>query len=182
MENNKDNSDVAYEDFIQHYEKWVNIYRLVGMTAPNGPVRDGRRLHLRFGYPNEGWSGYIIEETSGGYNVYGVTTERRNEPSESLKGFFACIEDAGKYVIWNLGENLRVSCRVDPVGWSWEDMELDPRVEWVSIAKFVSKYVLESDPSRYFILQAGGVQPENRLLPLTYDELDMILMAGLPGI
>jgi len=64
--------------------------------------------------------------------------------------------------------------------WAWEDAGLDPRVQQTSLEKYVSKYSLKSDPSRYFILQAGGVQPVNHLLPLTYGELDAQLLAGMP--
>lgn len=64
--------------------------------------------------------------------------------------------------------------------WAWEDAGLDPRVQQTSLEKFVSKYALKSNPSRYFILRAGGIQPVNRLLPLTYAELDAQLLAGMP--
>jgi hypothetical protein len=172
--------DPLYLDFIEHYRKWISIYSKAGHPPPDEPVWENGQLHLRSGYPYDGWTSYIITAATGGYNVLAATTERRNTPSESLKGFFSNIDDAGKYVIWNAGENLRVSCRVDPVGGACEDMGLDPRVEQISVDKYVSKYILKSDPSRYFVLQAGGVQPENRLLPLTYEELDGILTADLP--
>ena len=174
--------DPAYADFIARYNMWLDRYALAGNRAPDAPLWEAGRLHLRFGYPNEGWSAYVVDKVDGGYNVSAVTTERRSVPSEGVKGFFANIDDAGKYVIWNIGENLRVSCRLDPVGWAWEDAGLDRRVDRVALGDFVSRYSLKSDPARYFTLYAGGVQPENRLLPLTYDELDRVLTAGLPGL
>lgn len=182
MRNSEDVADSLYFDFIDHYRKWIGIYSAAGQPAPDEPVWEDGRLHLRSGYPYDGWTSYIIDDAPGGFKVLTATTERRNSPSESLKGFFSNVDDAGKYIIWNTGENLRVACRVDPIGWAWEDMGLDPRVEQISLDKYVSKYVLKSDTSRYFILQAGGVQPENRLLPLTYDELDEILAADLPRV
>ncbi|WP_142239740.1 hypothetical protein [Mycobacterium sp. ST-F2] len=73
-----------------------------------------------------------------------------------------------------------MSSRLDPTMWAWQDAGLDPRVQQTSLGKFVSKFQLKSDPSKYFILRRGGVQPENHLLPLTYDELDAQLLAGMP--
>lgn len=66
--------------------------------------------------------------------------------------------------------------------WSWEDLGLDPRVQHIPLGKYKSKYVLKSDPTRFFVLKAGGVRPENRLLPLTYDELDEMITADIPGL
>lgn len=174
--------DPVYVEFLRHYEKWRSIYEQVGRPARDEPVWEDGRLLLRMGYPLDGWTAYVVSESRGGYNVSTATTERRNEPVESVMGFFSDVDDAGKYVIWNVGESLRVSCRIDPVEWGWEDMGLDPRVEHVPLGKYESKYVLKSDPTRFFILNAGGVRPENRLLPLTYEELDEVLTAGIPGL
>jgi len=177
----EDDIDPAYKQFLQRYEKWRLIYNKAGQPSRDEPEWENGRLHLRQGYPHDGWTAYIISDFHDGYNVLTSTTERRNEPTERVAGFFSDLEDAGKYVIWNVGESLRVTCRIDPVGWQWEDLGLDPRVEQISLGKYESKYVLKSNPARYFILKVGGVQPENRLLPLTYDELDEILTVGIPS-
>lgn len=173
---------IAYREFPHRYEKWRLIYSTAGRPSRDEPKWEDGRLFLHVGYPHDGWTAYIISEVCDGYNILTSTTERRNEPTEGVVGFFSDLEDAGKYVIWNVGESLRVTCRIDPVGWQWEDSGLDPRVEQISLGKYESKYVIKSNPARYFILKAGGVQPENRLLPLTYGELDEILTAGIPGL
>lgn len=177
---NTSSADPRLAELVNRYDKWRHIYTYAGQPACDAPVWESNRLNLREGYPHQDWTAYIVEPTDGGFNVLTATTERRNEPLEGLSGFFTDADDAGKYVIWNIGENLRVSLRLDPIEWAWQDAGLDPRVQQTSIEKFVSKYELKSDPSRYFILQRGGVQPENHLLPLTYDELDAQLLAGMP--
>ena len=63
---------------------------------------------------------------------------------------------------------------------SWRAAGLDPRVTQTSVGEFGSKFELKIDPSRYSVLRAGAVQPENRLLTLTYSELDELLLEGLP--
>jgi hypothetical protein len=146
--------------------------------CPNASFRGPKRTSQ--GNPYPGRTAYLIESKGGGYDVLKSTTERRNEPLESLRAFFTCIDDAGKYIVLNIGDSLRIDCRIDPIYWAWEDSGLDPRVTQTSLGEYVSKFELKEDPNRYFVLQAGGIQPENRLLPLTYDELDGLLLDGMP--
>src|SRR6185312_9487523 len=124
--------DPKLAELVDRYDRWRRIYTYAGKPARDEPVWESGRLELRQGYPYPEWTSYIVEPTDGGYNVLTATTERRNEPLESLSGFFTDATDAGKYVIWNIGEDLRVSCRLDPIGWEWEDAGLDPRVEQTS--------------------------------------------------
>jgi hypothetical protein len=173
-------SDPAVEELISRCEKWRRIYTYAGKPPMDEPLWEDGRLNLRAGYPYPGWTAYIIESKGGGYDVLKSTTERRNEPLESLRAFFTCIDDAGKYIVLNIGDSLRIDCRIDPIYWAWEDSGLDPRVTQTSLGEYVSKFELKEDPNRYFVLQAGGIQPENRLLPLTYDELDGLLLDGMP--
>jgi hypothetical protein len=173
-------SDPGLEELLGRYEKWRQIYAYAGKPAMDEPYLGSGRLLFRAGYPFPGWTAYVIEAKDGGYNVLRATTERRNEPLETLRGFFSSLNDAGKYVISNIGDSLRIDLRIDPIYWTWEDSGLDPRVIQTSVGQFVSKFELKENPSRYFVLQAGGIQPENQLLPLTYDELDELLVDGLP--
>lgn len=172
----------GFDELLSRYEKWRRISSAAGETAPDEPAWDGNRLYLRYGYPYPDWTGNIIEPTaSGGYQVLRVTTERRNEPAEYPTAYFSRLEDAGKYVIWNNGESVRMHVGLRPLTQIWREEGLDPRVTQVSLDTYVSKFELKSDPTRYFILyRAGGIQPENRLLPLTYDELDSVLQQGMP--
>ncbi len=170
----------GFDELIARYEGWRKIYGQLGQPPPDEPVWAAGRLNLRSGYPYPDWWAFVVEPVGDGFNVLRVTTERRNEPLETLAAFFTDIEDAGKYIIVNIGDDLRISLRLDPIEWAWEDAGLDPRVEQTSVSRYVSKFALKDDPERYFILQAGGVQPENRLLPLTYGEIDRLLFDGLP--
>lgn len=171
--------DLGFAELIGQYEKWRRIYACAGEPAWDEPVWEDGRLNLRYGYPHMDWSGYTIESRDSGFDLMRVSTERRKEPLEGLVGFFSHLEDLGKCLLFSIGESLRISLRIDPIEWSWPD-GLDPRVKQTSLDTYVSKYELKDDPGRYCILQAGGVQPENRLLPMTYDELDSALLEGMP--
>jgi hypothetical protein len=173
-------TDPGFAELINQYERWRLIYSYAGKPARDEPVLENGRLNFRYGYPHPDWTAYIVEPKGNGYNVLRATTERRNEPDESVAGFFSHLEDAGKYIIWYIGESVRMHCWLPPLTTSWRAAGLDSRVKQISLDKYVSKYELKDDPSRYFVLQAGGVQPENRLLPLTYGELDAALLDGMP--
>jgi len=175
-------SAVGFDELIDRYEQWRKIYARLGQSPRDEAAWKDGRLHLRSGYPYPDWSGYVIESVDGGFNVLTVTSERRNEPLETLAAFFTDIDDAGKYIIVNIGDDLRIRLRLDPIEWAWEDAGLDPRVEQTSLAEYVSKFELKDQPRRYFVLQAGGVQPENRLLPMTYDEIDQLLLDGIGNV
>lgn len=179
-----DSADVtptaSFSQLVARYDKWRRIYSLVGEPPKDEAVWEDSRLCLRAGYPQPGWTGYIIEPEGSGCSVSTVTSERRNEPVESLSGFFSFVDDAGKYIVLKIGESLRIRLRLDPVEWGWEDAGLDRRVRQVSLDRYVSKFELKDDPSRYIVLQVGGDQPESKLLTLTYDELDDLLLDGMP--
>lgn len=173
-------TDPHLDKLISRWQRWRRIYTSAGQPAHDEPRWEAGRLHLRHGYPLPGWTSYIVDPADGGYYVLTATTERRNSPLEASAGFFTDADDVSKYIIWTLGETLRMNRRLDPIAWAWEDSGLDARVRWTPRAEFVSKYELIADPSRYFILRTGGIQPENRLLPLTYDELVDQLLDGMP--
>lgn len=173
-------SRVDSAQLIRRYEKWRRIYSYAGQPAPDAPEWADGRLNFREGYPYEDWTAYILEPKDTGYQVLRATTERRNEPLEGIVGYFSHLEDAGKYILWEAAVGVRVTLRLPSISQAWRAAGLDPRVKQTSLDTYVSKYELKDDPSRYFILQVGGVQPENRLLPLTYDELDSVLLEGMP--
>lgn len=170
----------AWRDLISRYQKWRRIYALAGKAPKDEPAWEAGRLHLRSGFPYPGWTAYVLQPDNEGCEVLRVTSEHRNEPLESLCGVFSSVEGAGKYVLLNVGESLRISLRLDPIEWAWEDAGLDHRVRQLSLGQYVSKFELKDDPTEYFVLQVGGIQPENKLLTLTYDELDALLLDGMP--
>lgn len=167
-------------DFLSEYEKWRQIYTYAGTPPRDEPDWEAGRLYLREGYPYPGWLGYILDASEGGYRVFTVTTERRNEPFESLAATFSDIDDAGKYIVWKVGSYLRIDLGLPSLTQRWTHEGLDHRVQVERLAEFESKFELKDDPARYFVIRMGGVQPENRLLPMTYEELDALLLEGMP--
>lgn len=174
----EDQHDLA--TFISRYNRWRSMFSRAGEPAPQEAVRDGDRIVLRQGYPYEGWTGYVIEPGSGGYRVLSVTTERRVEPLESLRGFFSTFELAGKYILWKIGGDLRVSCDVVSLEMLRRPALLAPGVRAVPLEQYETRYELIDDPAVFMVIRAGGIQPENCLLTMTYDELDQALEDGLP--
>ncbi|SKY53485.1 Uncharacterised protein [Mycobacteroides abscessus subsp. bolletii] len=174
--------DPGFAELIRRYAEWRQIYTRVGRPVGDEPVWENNRLNLRYGYPYPDWTGHVIEPTpSGGYQILRVTTERRNEPAEYPTAYFSHLDDAGKYIIWKTAVGARQALNLPSLSQEWRAAGLDPRVSQVSLDTYVSKFELKSDPTRYFIMyRAGGIQPENRLLPLTYDELDSVLQQGMP--
>lgn len=173
-------ADRGFVELINRYEKWRRIAAFVGQTTPDEPTWEDKRLCFRYGYPYDGWSGYVIEPHNTGYNLLSVTTERRAEPAEYLDAYFSRLQDAGKYIIWNNGESVRMHCKLPPVTPRWRAEGLDPRVEKVVLSDKTARYSLKTDHETYFEAFAGGIKPENRLLALSYDELDAILLGGMP--
>jgi hypothetical protein len=173
-------ADPMFAELISRYEKWHRLFAAAGKAVPNEPVQEDGRLNFRDGYPHQGWTAYIIEPKDGGYVVLRASTERRNEPAESHLAFFSRLEDAGKLVIWYVGEGLRMDCWLTPVTRVWQAEGLDPRVQKVQVSDQIARYSLKTDPGAYFEAYSGGIKPENHLLPLSYDELDSVLLEGMP--
>ncbi|MCV7347337.1 hypothetical protein [Mycolicibacterium rhodesiae] len=180
MYSSENGAAAEWQNLLARYEKWRRVYALAGKAPRDDPVWEAGRLHLRSGFPYPGWAGFILQPNDVGWAVLRVTSERRNEPLESLCGVFSSVDEAGKYIVLKVGEYLRIDLRLDPIEWAWEDSGLDQRVRQLSIEQYVSRFELKDDPSRYFVLQVGGVQPVNKLLTLSYDELDALLLEGMP--
>ncbi|MGB8391475.1 hypothetical protein [Mycobacterium sp.] len=174
----EDDPDVA--ELLARYSKWRRIYGYAGESPPDEANWESGRLFFRFGYPHPDWWAYVLEGTGDGrYRVLRVSTERSITPIESSKGNFARIQDAGKFMIYEVAESLRISCRLEPLSWKWDDAGLDPQVEAHIESDRVVKYVLRSNPDAYFIMTRGDM-PYSHILPLSYDELDALLLDGFP--
>lgn len=166
-------------EFINRYNRWREAYSHSGHPTPQAPVFEDGRLLLRYGYPFDGWSGFVIEPCDGGYALRSITTERRNGPLESPRAFFSDFELAGKYMIWLIGGDVRVNCGAESLEMLWGP-SLAAGVTDIPIEKFKTRYELTNRAAVYMIINAGGIQPENRLLVLSYDALDQALEDGLP--
>lgn len=169
---NFDQSDPDILELLGRYEKWREIYGLVGKPPPGEPLWENGRLLFRFGYPSPDWWAFVLEGTDDGrYRVLRSSTERSNTPAESSKGVFSRIKDAGKFMIYSVGESLRIDCRLEPLAWKWDDAGIDPQVEVEVESDRVVKYVLRTDPDAYFIMGPSDKR-YSHILPLTYDQLD----------
>jgi hypothetical protein len=175
-----DGRPIGSGEFLDRYNYWRKMYALRGISGPQEPFWDGNRLILREGFPGEGWGGFIIEPEASGYNVSAISTERRAEPLLSLLGYFSTFALAGKFIIWNIGENLRVRCRISSLELLWSPATLAPGVRAVSLAKYRTRYELIANPSAFLVFEAGGIQPENHLLTLSFEALERALEDGLP--
>jgi hypothetical protein len=177
-----DKADPDVIELVDRYERWRRIYRYAEKMPPNEPDWENGRLWFRYGYPYPDWTAYILQATAdGGYRVFRATTERRETPAESPRGgTFARLQDAGKYIIFNVGEKLRIECRMKPINLEWADAGLDPRVDKLIIDENWAKYVLRSNPASYFTTVSRGIAPYNHILPLSYDQLDDVVLDGFP--
>jgi hypothetical protein len=166
-------------ELISHYNKWRQIYRYADNFEPNEPDWDDGRLYFRKGYPHPDWSALILASAPDGhYKVLHASTERRNTPIESTRAVFSRVEDAGKYIIYEVGDLLRVSLGLVPLEQKWRDAGLDEQVSKIILSDKQARYELRRDESAYFVAYSGGVQPYNHILALSYDQLDSELLDG----
>lgn len=173
-------ADPEIDELLRRYENWRWICNYAG-NAPWDPAdREDGRLHFRYGYPHPDWWGYVIEtEKNSSYRVLYVSTERRITPVESAQGTFSRFQDAGKFVIYKVGAYLRSARRMEMIGPKWRADGLDPRVDTQVESDQVVKYVLRNHPDAYFIMTLGDM-PYSHILPMSYDELDAVLLEGFP--
>ena len=171
----------ATSELIEHYNKWRIIFSGTSEMVPNEPDWENGRLYFRNGYPNPDWSAFIVDVTDDGlYKVTHASTERREYPVESLHALFSRLEDAGKYIVYEVADLLRVAQQLEPLDRKWRAAGLDPRVNKITISEKQARYELRDDPAAFFLAYSGGVQPYNHILPLSYGELDAALLDGFP--
>ncbi|CAJ1509560.1 hypothetical protein [[Mycobacterium] burgundiense] len=170
----------GFTELARRYEKWRQIAAYAGYIVPDEPAREGDRLNFRYGYPNEGWTGRTIAPRGTGFDVYSATTERRVDPAVRLEAHFSRFEDAGKFILWNNAEGIRMHCGLPPVTRAWRTAGLNPGVEKRDLTDGLARYALKNNPAIYLDAYAGGIKPENHLLVLSYDDLDAVLLAGMP--
>jgi hypothetical protein len=173
-------ADPEIDELLRRYESWRWICHYAG-NAPWDPAdTENGRLHFRYGYPHPDWWGYVIEGVqNGGYRVLYVSTERRTTPVESSQGVFSRVQDAGKFIIYKVGTYLRSAQRMEMIGPKWRSAGLDPQVDAQVESDEVVRYVLRSNPDAYFVMTLGDM-PYSHILPMSYHELDAVLLEGFP--
>ncbi|MGE2837133.1 hypothetical protein [Mycobacterium sp. SMC-4] len=168
-------------ELLARYNRWRDIYTQAGVPAWDYPEVSAGRLYFRHGYPHPDWYGFAIsQDADDHFAVLKVSTERRNTPAEGVDTTFSSIREAGKYIIYNIGNFLRIERRLDPISWSFRDAGMSPEVEKVLISERYARYQLRESPETYFITGARGISWTNWLLTLSYDDVDRRLSDGLP--
>lgn len=171
----KDDPDIA--ELLARYNSWRRIYHYAGESPPDEADWENDRLFFRFGFPHPDWWAYVLEGVNGEYAVSRVSTERSAVPFETPKGRFSRIQDAGKFMIYEVAESLRISHRLEPLSWKWDDEGLDPHVDAHIKSDREVKYVLRDNPHVFFVMTRGDAF-YTHILPLSYDELDAKLLEG----
>ncbi len=191
--------DTGLLEVADRYETWRRRWVSVTGKEPSrdAPELSDGRLWFRDGYPHPDWTARIIESSNVGYLVLSVTTERRNTPRAAVEAVFSHLEDAGKYVIAFIGDMLRLEYKLEPLYRQWRTFGVDSALEKGAaddeivqfiadyndvsrdtVQRLVYKYSVKAQPARYAHL-ATADEPTSRVLTLSYDELDAILIDGL---
>ncbi|WP_293349482.1 hypothetical protein [Mycobacterium sp.] len=186
-------------ELISRYDAWRSRWTAVtGNESSWGAAEllDGR-LWIRDGYPYPDWKAKVIEPCELGYLVLSATTERSNSPRTAIESVFSNLDDAGKYVIVNLGDMVRRKRNIEPLYRKWQRSGLysdltkepvdEPVVQFIAdyngveddlVRQFIHKYSLRERPDRYAYLTPAD-EPKSRILVESYDALDEVLTEGL---
>lgn len=201
-----------FREVTRRFERWRNIAKVIGQEPYDEPDFENGRLYFRYGYTAQAanwpdvdtkgdWSAYVIE--SSGADLFNVTRslwhERDVERSHDLEAVFSQPEDAGKYVIAQVVDTIRIGCRAESQFIRWERQGLDPAVCVVRppdsliqyfvdsrpgtqlqfAEEYLKQYLRNSNPSAYGVTLPAN-WPYMQVIRLSFDELDTELLDGLP--
>jgi hypothetical protein len=186
-------------ELIERYDAWRSRWTAVTGNEPSwcaAELLDGQ-LWIRDGYPYPDWKAKVIEQGEFGYLVLTATTERSNSPRIAIESIFSNLEDAGKYIVVNLGDKLRLESNLEPLFRKWHGSGLDDSlnkesadertvqfianynsVEEDVVRQFIHKYSLREHPDHVAYLSPAD-EPKSRVLVESYDALDSMLTDGL---
>lgn len=194
-----------------------NVWRTVANTAGSGGPydepdwKDGR-LYFRSDYSEKVkkwpawaksgyWGAWIIAPALDEYYcvVQSLLHERATERSEDVQAVFSCLEDAGKYIILQIGDSLRYRLGLETLSVNWEARGLNPRIQIEPPEQEVVEFMLRESPGlkrefaekhlKKFVLQddvnSYGFafpedQPSMEVLALSFDELTAALLENMP--
>jgi hypothetical protein len=206
--------DINRSDFSEvtrRFERWQTIAKMIGQEPYDEPDFEDGRLYFRFGFTAQAtkwpdaatkgdWSAYVIE--SSGADLFNVIRslwhERDFERSDDLEAVFSRPEGAGKYVIAQVADSIRVAGRAASQFTKWEQQGLDPAVSVTRppdsliqyfvdsrpgtrlqfAEEYLKKYSLNSNPSEYGVTLPAN-WPYMQVISLSFDELDTQLLDGL---
>lgn len=186
-------------ELTDRYDEWRSRWASVTGNEPSwiaAELVDGQ-LWIRDGYPYPDWKAKVIEPCEFGYLVLSATTEKRNSARTAIEAVFSHLEDAGKYIIVNLGDIVRLKSNLEPLYRAWRRSGLDSNLDKEApdervvqlIADFnhvgkdvvrqsIHKYSLRERPGRYAYLSPAD-EPKSRILVESYGALDATLTEGL---
>lgn len=201
-------------EVIRYYDLWRRIANFIG----NGPYDeadwDSGRLYFRSDYSEKlkkwpqwaelgDWAAWIIAPNPEGYIcvLNSLKHERESERTERIEVMFSRFSDAGKYVIFRMGDSIRSRSdirlktlfvnreargldsriRVEPAGREVIDFLTTERPTLAKdyAEKHLKRYALDDDPDSYgFALDSE--QPRMGVLALSFEELTAALLDGMP--
>jgi hypothetical protein len=206
--------DEESEAMIRHYGLWRRIGNIVGGGPYEEPDWEDGRLYFRSDYWDKlrkwpewaefgDWAAWIIEPKPEGYIcvLRSLKHEREAERSERIEVIFSRFTDAGKYIIAQIGDDIRSSrnIRLKTLVVDWEARGLDSRIRVEAASsktvnflaanrptldrsyaeEHLRRYALEDNPGSYAFAM-DYEQPMMQILALSFDELTAALLDGMP--
>lgn len=172
--------DAAFDEFGTRFQLWRLRYAVADRPTWDPPSGADGRLWVRYGYPRPGWVGFVVAPRDSGYDLLRIRADVPDTPAETLVGFFGHADDVGKYILFEVGEHLRSLCGLAPLTSLWHAEGVDPRITVTPVAQYITRYELPGFPQHCAVLHAAGMQPQSRILVLSFDELDDLLCEGMP--
>jgi hypothetical protein len=193
----------GFDDIVRYYDIWR---RIVGRTrnVTYGPAEwEHGRLYFRSDYLEEhgDWAAWVIDPTHDGlYNVLSSRVpERSNDRHEHVEATFSRLDDAGKYIVAQLGNSARMGLRLASLAIQWDDSGLGPLIEVTGADSAAVDYLLRVQPSTvrhvaeeqlqvYRLREDPGIyafafpskEPYMHVLAVSFEELNRSLLDGIP--
>ena len=171
----------AFDEFGTRFQLWRLRYSMAELPGWATPSWADGRLRLRRESPGTDWNGYVVTPRSGGFDVTSVSAHGDDAPTEHHIGFYSEADEAGKRIVFEVGERLREAYDLAPLAESWRAAGPVPELIAATLTDSRTEYRVHGDADRYAILPGSGPHPESRLLTLTYDELDELICQGMPA-
>lgn len=200
-------------EVIANYNRWRAVANLAGSGGPyDEPDWEDGRLYFRSDYSEKVrkwpawaksgyWGAWIIGPTQDERFcvVQSLLHERAAERSEDIQAVFSHFEDAGKYIILQIGDSLRYRLGLETLSVKWEARGLNPRIQVGPPEQDIVEFVLHESPGlkrefaekhlKKFVRRDDfnsygfalpGEQINMEVLALSLDDLNAALAQGMP--